>query len=377
MTLDERLSRAAHELADRVPAPDVDLDAVRSKVRTHRRRATAGALAVAVLAAAVLGFVLVSRGTDKPAPAPRPPTLGVGPVWYDSAGLHHGDVVLRTPATLVNSDGWGVLALVRGGAVYLDQERQDVWYHAWNAAPRVIGRSPTGPAGDPNSGFAAWFDPQGALVVYDTLEGREIAQFAGLDAVRDFAGREHVLGGNGFLHVSTHEVVWRSDFAVHRIDLASGASADVWTGTPTPESLSGPLPVDVHDATQYWGSLERAVSGPGGPVPSLKRDHRPEVALPELEDFGRLSADGSFLLAPWNPGRSASHGSALVDTRNGQMWVLPGRNEYHFISWSYGHLVLVLVDNVNGGDGPLLACDAVTHACERLAPQGEVLLPAS
>lgn len=59
------------------------------------------------------------------------------------------------------------------------------------------------------------------------------------------------------------------------------------------------------------------------------------------------------------------------------MWVLPGRNQYHFISWSYGHLALVLVQHSDGGDGPLMACDAVTHACDRLAPRGAVLLPAS
>ncbi len=373
MTLDERLSRAAQEVAGRVVAPQVDIDAVRSGARKHRRRAAAGLLVAAVLAATVLGIVLLSRGTDRPVPAPRPPTLGAGPVWYDSAGLHHGDVVVRTPVALVSSEGPKVLALVRGGAVYLDPARKEVWYHAWDGAPRVIGRSRTGPAGDPDSGFAAWFDPDGTLRVYDTLEGREIGRFAGLDAVRDFAGREHVDGGNGFLHVSPHEVVWRSDHAVHRIDLVSGASADVWTGRPTPESLSGPIPVDVHDSTQFWGSIPVS----GRTVPSLRAEHRQAVALPELEAWGRFSADGSFLLAPWGPGRPGSHGSAVVDTRTGTMWVLPERDQYHFISWSYGHLALVLVHHDDATADSLLSCDAVTHACDRLAPRGEVLLPAS
>lgn len=372
MTLDEQLSRAAHELADRVVAPDVDVEVVRSKARARRRRTAAGALA-AVLAATVVGMVLISRGTDRaePMPAPRPPTLGIGPVWYDSAGLHHGGVVLRTPVKLINPDGWGVLSLVRGGAVYLDPDRQDVWYHAWNAAPRIIGQSEAGPAGDPNSGFAVWFDWDGTLVVYDTLEGREISRFPRLGGVRDLATYEHVLGGNGFLHVSTHEVVWRSDLAVRRLDLVSGASADLWTGKQTPESLTGPLPVDVHDTTQYWGSLFSKVP------PSLKAANRPELSLPDLEGFGRLSADGSFLLAPWNPRRPASYGSALVDTRNGQVWVLPEPNSYHWISWSYGHLALVLVGGENRVGGHLLACDGVTHRCDRLAYRGAVLLPAS
>lgn len=377
MTLDERLSRAAHELADRVVAPAVDLDAVKRTVRRNRRRTAAGALVAAVLAATVLGIVLISRGTDKPVPAPRPPTFGAGPVWYDSAGLHHGDAVVRTPVPLLDAEGGGVLALVRGGAVYLDPARQDVWYQAWSAAPRVIGRSRTGPAGDPDSGFAAWFDPNGTLVVYDTLEGREIGQFTGLDPVRDFGGREHVLGGNGFLHVTTHEVVWRSDLAVHRLDLVSGASTDVWTGKPTPESLTALLPVDVHDSTQYWGSLARAVPALPGPAPRLKADHRREVTLPELESWGRLSADGSFLLAPWEGRRPPSHGSALVDTRTGKMWVLPERNQYHYLSWSYGHLALALVHHFDGSGDVLLSCDAVTHACDRLVPRGTVLLPAS
>jgi hypothetical protein len=151
----------------------------------------------------------------------------------------------------------------------------------------------------------------------------------------------------------------------------------VWTGRPTPESLSGLIPTDVHDSTQYLGSLGRAVPRPGGPVSRLRADRRPEVALPELEYLGRFSADGSFLLAPWGPGRQGSHGSALVDTRTGKMWVLPEQKTYHYISWSYGHLAVVLVHHDDASADFLLACDAVTHACDRLATRGEVLLPAS
>ena len=41
MSLDQRLADAAHQVADGVTVPEVDLDAVRSRARANRRRTVA------------------------------------------------------------------------------------------------------------------------------------------------------------------------------------------------------------------------------------------------------------------------------------------------------------------------------------------------
>jgi hypothetical protein len=84
MSLDQRLSRAAHQLADGLNPPDVDLDAVRARARSNRRRTTS--LAVVATIAAVIAVIAVgasvlgSRNTSAPDPAnPIPSSAPTAP----------------------------------------------------------------------------------------------------------------------------------------------------------------------------------------------------------------------------------------------------------------------------------------------------------
>ena len=151
MTLDQRLADAVHHVADGVAA-------ARGRPRRgalprpgNRRRRVSLTVTAVVVAVIVAGTALVTGRDDASAPAPvdpvRPPRLAGGlPVWYDSAGLHHGGRVAQTAVELLQGgrEGGGVLALVRNGALYGDPARGDVWYHPWGGRPRVVGHSETG-----------------------------------------------------------------------------------------------------------------------------------------------------------------------------------------------------------------------------------------
>jgi hypothetical protein len=72
MTLDQRLSQAARQVADGVYPPEVDVDAVRARARS-KRRTTSVAVAATVLAVIAVGAsVLGGQGTSAPDPAPSP-----------------------------------------------------------------------------------------------------------------------------------------------------------------------------------------------------------------------------------------------------------------------------------------------------------------
>ena len=174
MTLDERLQRAAHGVADRVEAPSVDIGAVRAGARDRARRTQTAVVAVVVVIVALAGVAIqLNRNAKSLEPVTPPP--GSVPVWYDATGLHRGDVVEQTPVDVWDGEG-GDLALVRTGALYRDQANNDVWFHPWGGEPRIVGRdSREGPGGDPNGDLAAWFEGQ-ELVVYDTAKDLQVSR---------------------------------------------------------------------------------------------------------------------------------------------------------------------------------------------------------
>lgn len=377
MNLDERVTQAVHRVAAGVVPPQVDLDVVRGRARANRRRTVAVAVVVVAAAAAVVvaGGALVAgpdRGDPAPVePVPSPRVVGSGPVWYDDTGLHHGDVVEQTPFDLfVGGEGGGALALVRGGAVYLEPLTGDVWFHPWQGEPRVIGHdSYEGPGTDPHGDVAVWFEGN-VMVAYDTARGREILRTppehsddatVPYDTLRE-PWTEHVAAGNGFMHVSAREVVWRSEFGVHRLDLATGAAGTLWKGQPGdgPRFLE-----DVSSGRLLWGDNRGGLT-----IESPGTGERP---LDDVEPVGRFSADGSHVVAPWL--RGDTHGAGIADVRTGETWLLDEPTFYAWIAWSYGDTALVHADR--DGETQLLACDAVTHECDRLPTTGDVLLPTS
>lgn len=368
MILDHQVKQALRHVADGVVAPEVDLDAVRSQGHRNRRRSVSVAVVAAVVAVMLAGAVLVIvRDVGGPAPVdPVKPGLVVGdvPVWYDAAGLHRGDVTEQTPVHMTDP---GVLALVRDGALYTYVESGVVWYHPWGGDPRVIGRSRNGASGDPNSSIAAWFEGD-ELVVYDTAGGHELSRTEESPA-RPY-GREHVGSGNGIMHVSTEEVVWRSNADVHRLDVRTGTSAVLSKQVWAPVDMQ-----DVHGTTRVWGAFQGT---PEEPYALSFEVAGRERALPKtFEPIGRLSADGTYMLSPTS---SDGHGAAVVDMRSGDTWELPPDDFYGWISWSYGDIATVVVDrgiNGNGSTPMLLACDAGTRSCDRLRLDGDFVLPNS
>ena len=251
MTLDERLRRAALGVADRVEPPYVDIGAVRDGARARTRRTQAAVVGAVVLVMAVTGLAIQAtrdpRGVD---PVVPPKVASGSPVWYDAAGLHHGDLVEQTAVELLApgnevTAGGGVLTLVRTGALYRDPASDDVWFHPWGGQPRIVGsQSTNGPAGDVQGDLAAWFEGD-ELVVYDTVRDSEVLRST-QEPVVNWSAHEH-LSGNGFQHVSVDEVVWRSEAGVHRLDMASGDVEVLW--------------VDPSDGV-------RALAAAGGPGPA-------------------------------------------------------------------------------------------------------------
>ena len=178
------------EMPATAPADDVR----RGRRRVRRNRGLLAGAAAAVVAV-VLGVTAAvagqGQGSDHLEPIVRPEVVDDAPVWYDARGLHRGDVVEETPIKIGQPDTMdtpltGALALVRSGAVYVDDPVGDVWFHPWGGEPRIVGHdSEAGPGGDPNGDIAVWFEGSdadtlpagpGELVVYDTAAGREISR---------------------------------------------------------------------------------------------------------------------------------------------------------------------------------------------------------
>jgi hypothetical protein len=359
-----------------VAAPDDLADTVRSRHRRQRLSqlaVTAGSLALVTIIVTATAFV-GSRDVSAPeSPLSAPPALVTGvPVWYDAAGLHRGDQVVQTAVKLFQARGeiLSVLALVRTGALYVDPVKHDVWFQPWNGRPRVVGQhSLSGPGGDRQGDVAAWFEGD-ELVVYDTARGAEISrttQAPVLDhAFREYVGGyEHVVG-NGFMHVSAEEVVWRSEAGTHRLDVATGTSRLLRQGPPT----ANPRLEDVDNGTRVWGDYRTSAL-------TVEIGGRRGAPLRGLEPIGRLSADGSFVMAPWKTAESL--GVAFVDVRTGKSWHVTGNDWNAWTSWSYGDVAVLHVERGTAGpDLELLACDAVKHVCERLPEHGpDLILPSS
>lgn len=343
------LREAVETLVARRPFPDFRELEVRASRRGRRRVLLVAVATVAIVAGAVLA-VLDPGGGRRPEPlVPLEPVVGSGPVWFDAEGLHRGGVVEPVSVQVgVGRPGdkllTGALALVRTGAVYLDQTSGDVWFHPWGGKPRVIGHGSTlGPGGDPTGDTAAWFD-SADLVVFDTVSNRELARATQGDPLGPLCC-EHRPSGTAFLEVSAERVVWASPTRAYSFDVGTGSTSVV--------------PVeDVQDGVSI-------TEAPGGLT--LRSPGRPDRLLTGLEAFGRLSPSGRFLLAVELT--KARHGALVVDTRTGERWRIPN-DSYPGITWSYGDIAMVELR-----DGALLACYPLLRVCRTIPAVGPWLLP--
>jgi hypothetical protein len=190
---------------------------------------------------------------------------------------------------------------------------------------------------------------------------------------------EHVRDTNGFVHVSPAEVVWVSENdsglqGMRRLVVETGASSVVWeifgpTGVP--------MPSDVHDTTRITSLIDGKGDWPALLIDAAGQEQlRLDTDTHGVEPMGRISPDGSFVLAP--TGVPYDHGAAIVYVGSGDLWRLPlAAESYVWIGWSYNNLAVVKVDKEDKTKSTMLACDAVTRQCDRLSHHGRVLLPAS
>ncbi len=195
MSIDQlnRLARRADAIAGR---PDERLERVHARVRTARRRRTAGAmvgagaLAIAVaVAAGILGGGSGSRPSPAPQPRPdEPAAVSTRPLTYadglwPTRRIHYGDRVIDTRLDLTDYDFTqmdltddGVVVTTTDGRIWLadtgsvEQIGDSGVTHGFLSLVDVS----TGNAGS----LAAWVDVRRAptLVVYDTSSRREVAR---------------------------------------------------------------------------------------------------------------------------------------------------------------------------------------------------------
>ncbi len=374
-SLDQLARDAGAEARDHLATIEAPAPAVIAR-RSRRGRLATGLAVVAVLALAGGGLALARQDDpdptslqiiDDPTATTLPPEV---PVWWDDAGLHRSDIVEQTPFELNQRDEVvSVLALVRDGALYEDPGTGDVWFHPWGGEPRVVGHdSDNGPGGDSQGVVAAWFEGTD-LVVYDTARDVEIsrspeAPVLGAPFRQYVGGYEHVVG-NGFMHVSSEEVVWRSAAGVHRLDVASGRSSLVWEGSQFAELRLE----DLQDGTRVWGDYATGSL-------SVEVDGRETLPLPDLEPMGRLSRDGRFVVSALDT--DGTLGAAFVDLRTGETWPVVGDDWNAWIAWSYGDVAVLRVERGTAGpDLGLFACDAEARECTRLESGGSIVLPSS
>ena len=351
----------------------------------------------------VVGLALAGCGGDPaeegaaPGAAPTPGTattpgsapVGVdldraAPVWWDADGLHRGDLVVETsvqPEVEV-LDGPVVrrLALVRSGAVYRDGRTGRVWFHPWGGDPHAIGRSTAaGPGGDPEGDLATWFDGQD-LVVYDTARDEVVSRSTEVVAVSPSAEyAEHVGHGNGWVHVSPTQVVWRyggpARYELARRDLATGTTEVSWRPRPMSGDRVGPdlSFVDLGSRAAVWAG-GRTDDGSGTIHYDTADSDRTTTVDLLLEYPGRLSPDGAWLLTAEIA--DGTHGVAFTELGSGETWKAFEESTYAFFSWAYGD-VAVMLTNRRAPEGPwtLISCRPTTRTCVEVDTRGGVALP--
>jgi hypothetical protein len=372
--LENLFDAVSRDVAARTRAPG----ARRAIARSRRRLVVVAAAGTAALLG-ILAIPLLDGDPSSVQPAPAPATPSVGlvagevPVWYDDAGLHHGDVVEQTAVPL--RPRWtldGRLTLVHAGALYLDPARDEVWLHPWSGEPRVVGHNAThGPAGDHHGDIAVWFEGS-TLVVLDTASGREVARVSTPSEPASWS-QEHLSKDDGILQVSAEAVVWRSaPDRAQQFDLGTKEITEI-TAERSPQDWTDGLPgalTDVHDQTELWswGSAD------GSTGLSLRAADGNEPEFPDLEaTTGRVSPDGRYLLAT----DRLSHAPAFVDLASGERFLGPPRGErdnlYLWAAWSYGDTALATISDSR--QGTLHACGVARRQCEELVSRGLVVLP--
>jgi hypothetical protein len=384
VSVEDSIRRTLVATASSVETPSIDLALLRSRaVRASRRRRAATAV-VAVVAVVLMVLLLPRtfvRG-DHPQPIgpPKEPhsirTGVANAVWYDAAGLHHGDTVVDLAPGVTP---WS-LALVQDGVLYRDGGSSDIWYRPWSGKARVVGQSAAtpsgsgvalGPGSDAQGTTAAWFDDDD-LVMYDTDTGAEIARKSQPGRL-PLVNRENAMGTR-IDYVDRERVVWSAgDGGIYSFDRPSGAVTELGRYT-----TGQPYVVDVVPGL-------RATNSNGRQLAEVRLTTEDGTLLYHGgvgTDPFRFSPDGRYLVViaePTAASPAASYGPVVVDTESGRPAVPMKSRTYPWIGWSYGHTLMYLQQRKEDefGAGRLVVYDATTHKARYVATRGTVVLPAN
>lgn len=169
--------------------PDIEELVGLGELRLRRRRMAAvvgtGAAVALAIGLAIGGTAVIRSADHQQGPIHRPPKHHNGftltaarPIVYSDdvdnfhvGTLHVGDHLVSIDQELPTRGGWD-LAQTDAGVVYVKQS--GLWFTD-GGAPRLIsvcGGKPSGSSGS----WAAWFDCEGDLVVFDTTLGEEVAR---------------------------------------------------------------------------------------------------------------------------------------------------------------------------------------------------------
>ena len=272
MTLDQRLTRSARAVVDGLTPPAVDIDAIRARVRSNRRRTALLATGATVAALVAVGVTAVAgrdtAATDPMEPAPTP-TSSPSSSGDLVQATRLEDVTVGSPLTpgryafaFVSEQGDAPVALVdvpagyeaSGNAFEIGSERDSPFRHfdAWTVATVATDACGEVDWVDPGPSVGDLADALAALPVWDstqpvarTIDGHE-GVYMELNAPAEVPAecqggellsyRDHE-GGTQGIGLGKTQRLWIADVDGHRLMLVAGYF-------PGPE---GPTPEQVDE----------------------------------------------------------------------------------------------------------------------------------
>lgn len=278
------------EVTESIEVRPPEIDAIRGRVRAHRRRRGIGVLTVSlgVLVLVGLGTWLGTR------PAEQDTNLSIAPVqqrenpsamtWFANGELHLDHVLITLPPVQQ-------IAVISGGAVYGD--KKEVVFVADDGSRTLLGGKVPGAAlvASDEQGWVAWVDPAGGspeVVVYDLTSRTTLARTA--------------LNGGA-------AESWPIAIDQDRVFFTTPAQDYEWqplSGDPVPVAPDGLL--DVSSATRVFQGSPETIS-----------IHQPvfDIAIDRLGKGAQLSGDGDYVLTRTADARSVYGAVHIYDTRSG------------------------------------------------------------
>lgn len=374
MNVDETLRASVERIGRSVEPPLPDFMEIRRRARRQRqRRALAGLGAVAAAVAFVGGgfWYLAEQDSDSNLASPSPDRVSAdvperdgpaGAVWYADGVLHDDQASFRIDSRPATN-----LAVVEHGVLFGDGS-DTVIYQSQDGSTHTVGTdAPLGPAGDPTSDVAVWFEEPGRtvqLVVYDVSTDQELAR-TDLGAVQ-IRTPESMVGaaqppvlwvGDG--RDGGPAVYFRAGKALWRYD---------WTSETRPQRVEGPLSRALDVGGDVW-----ALRGPHDRGITFTTIDGTELSTyASVEPDGSLSHDGRHYIG-YSP-----RGSVVIDTSTGKgrLLDLGGQSFVMGMTWARDETAVMLAPDVSGDGqaGSVIACDASSLQCQSSKPVDNVAL---